>query len=108
MNRVTLAVLATFFLLAAAVFVAIVLARGYSFNLDTRNLIPTGILVATSDPDGAEVLIDGKLKTATNNTINLPPGKYDIKIQKDGYTPWEKKVEVKKEEVFLYFVPRQE
>lgn len=109
MNRVTLAILLTILLLVGAVFVAITLARGYSFNLDTRNLIPTGILVATSDPDGAEVLIDGKLKTATNNTINLSPGKYDIKIQKDGFTPWEKKVEVKKEEVFktnVFLFPR--
>lgn len=109
MNRVSLAILLTILLLAGAVFVAITLARGYSFNLDTRNLIPTGILVATSDPDGAEVLIDGKLKTATNNTINLAPGKYDIVIQKDGYTPWEKKVEIKKEEVFktnVFLFPR--
>lgn len=100
MSKVTLAVLTTFVLLTVGVIGAIALARGYTFDLDNRNLLPTGILVATSDPDGAEVIINGKLQTATNNTINLTPGKYTIRIAKDGFNPWEKKVEIKKEEVY--------
>ena len=100
MNRVTLAVIVALIFISAGVFIAIVLARGYQFDFSQKSLLPTGILVATSDPDGAEVLINGKLKTATNNTINLAPGKYQIRIQKDGYSPWEKSVEIKKEEVF--------
>lgn len=95
-----MAVLAGLVLVSVGVVVAIFLARGYQFDISKKSVTPTGILVATSDPDGAQVLIDGKLKTATNNTINLEPGTYSIKIQKEGFTSWEKRVEIKKEEVF--------
>jgi hypothetical protein len=75
--------------------------RGYSFNLNGSGpiLAGTGLLVTTSSPDGAQVFINGHLTTATDNTINLAPGEYDVKIFKDGYFPWEKKIAVQKEVV---------
>ena len=71
------------------------------FNLNGSGpiLSGTGLLVATSSPDGAQVFINGHLTTATDNTINLAPGEYDVKIFKDGYFPWEKKIVVQKEVV---------
>lgn len=99
MSKVTLAVAAALVFLLGGIIITIVLARGYRPDLNARTLLPTGILVATSDPDGAEVSIDGKLKTATNNTINLSPGRYLVKISKEGYYPWEKEVNIAKEEV---------
>lgn len=84
----------------SGVFLAVFLARGYRVDISSQTVATTGILVATSDPDGAGVWINGTLKTATNNTLNLIPGRYQIKIAKDGYTPWEKTVAIKKEEVF--------
>src|SRR3989344_7346377 len=60
----------------------------------------TLILVATSDPNGASVLINGTLKTATNNSLNLQPDNYDITLQLDGYSPWQKTIPIKQEEVF--------
>lgn len=80
--------------------VAILYARGFRPDVIQGTLQPTGILVATSDPDGAQVFINGHLTTATNNTMNLTPGDYDIKIVKDGYAPWEKRVKIQKEVVF--------
>ncbi len=80
--------------------VAIVFARGYQIDFTKKGLAATGILVATSDPDGAEVFINNKLTTATNSTLNLQPGIYNLKIVKDGYSPWEKSLTIKKEEVF--------
>lgn len=100
MSKQTLAVLTGLILVSAGIIVAIFFARGYQFDISKKSVTPTGILVATSDPDGAQVLIDGKLKTATNTTINLEPGTYSVKIQKEGFTSWEKKIEIKKEEVF--------
>jgi hypothetical protein len=80
---------------------AVLLGRGYSLNLNGNGpiLSGTGLLVATSAPDGAQVLINGHLTTATDNTINLPPGEYDVKIFKEGYFPWQKKITIKKEVV---------
>lgn len=100
MTKATLAIVTALIFVFVGVIVAIALARGYQIDITKKSLTPTGILVVTSDPDGAQVLIDGVLKTATNTTINLAPGEYDVKIQKEGFSPWEKKVEIKKEEVF--------
>ncbi|MBI5044661.1 MAG: PEGA domain-containing protein [Candidatus Levybacteria bacterium] len=77
----------------------ILYARGYRFNLlqGKPNISKTGLLVTTSIPDGAQVIINGNLTTATDNTLDLLPGEYDVKIVKDGYFPWEKKLKVQKE-----------
>lgn len=75
------------------------LARGY--RLDTKNigLKPTGLLVATSSPDGAQIFVNGQLESATNATITLPPDTYDVEIRKDSYLSWRKRLTIKKEEV---------
>ena len=91
------------------IFVALVLStigvvlygKGYRFGFDSNKieLKGTGLLVAKSLPDGAQVFIDGKLKTATDNTINLAPGQYTVKIFKEGYFPWEKRIKIQTETV---------
>ncbi|MEK7129988.1 MAG: PEGA domain-containing protein, partial [Patescibacteria group bacterium] len=109
MDKRFLAVLFGIVLILSVTVVVILTAKGYRPNFEDKTVDITGILVATSDPDGASVFIDGKLKTATNTTANLKPGKYLIKIAKDGYYDWEKQVEIKKEEVFktnVFLFPR--
>ncbi len=82
-------------LLGAASVVIILFARGYKFDFQNGNLEKTGMILAKSKPDGAKVFLDGKLLTATNNPIqSLKGGKYDLKIIKDGYFEWEKKIDV--------------
>lgn len=100
MNRASIVVLISFTVVITIAIVVIFFARGYQIDFTKKTVSGTGILVATSDPDGAEVLINGKLKTATNNTINLEPGRYVIRLEKDGFSAWEKTVDVKREEVF--------
>lgn len=75
--------------------------KGYRFGLDGRTpqIAGTGLFVATSNPDGAQVFVNNKLTTATDDTINLTPGTYQIRITKQGYFPWRKEIEVKKEVV---------
>ncbi|HEV2339952.1 MAG TPA: PEGA domain-containing protein [Patescibacteria group bacterium] len=82
--------------------VAVVLyGTGYRFGFAKNGtfVVGTGLLVATSTPDGAQVIINGHLSTATDNTINLAPGEYDVKIFKDGYFAWQKKITVQQEVV---------
>jgi hypothetical protein len=80
-------------------------ARGYRLNfvsLFTKGEIifqPNGILVIKSEPDGASVFIDGELKTATNATISIAPGTYDVEVRKDGYFTWYKRLVIEKEVV---------
>lgn len=78
---------------------AILYATGYRISLDGNSsgkiISGTGLLVVTSRPDGARVLVNNNLLTATNNTINLKPDDYDVRIEKDGYLPWNKKILIK-------------
>jgi len=74
-------------------------ARGYRLDFSTLRFQPNGILVIKSEPDGASVYINGDLKTATNATIPLSPGTYDISVKKDGYLSWYKRLEIDKEVV---------
>ena len=71
-------------------------AKGYRFNFGEKGpeLTGTGLLVASSDPKGAQVYLNGKLTTATDDTLNLPPGSYQVEIKKDGFLAWKKKLEV--------------
>ncbi|MBI2025985.1 MAG: PEGA domain-containing protein [Candidatus Levybacteria bacterium] len=79
----------------------ILYGMGYRFSLNKGNpaVSGTGLLVTTSVPDGAQVFINEHLTTATDNTINLEPAEYNVKIFKDGYFPWQKKIIIKKEVV---------
>src|SRR3989344_4847286 len=80
---------------------AILYARGYRLasNEDKVTLGPTGLLVANSDPKAAQVYINGVLKTATDNTLSLPPDTYDVEIKKEGFHTWKKRLLLEKETV---------
>lgn len=72
--------------------------KGYRFDLQGKpKLSKTGLLVATSIPDGAKVFVNGNLTTATDNTVDLIPGEYEVKIVKDGYFPWQKRLKIQAE-----------
>ena len=75
----------------------ILFARGYRPNFKDRALQPTGLLVAHSYPDGAQIFVNSLLKSATNSTINLSPGTYAVEIKKESYHPWKKSLLVEPE-----------
>ena len=89
------------FLIISITYLITSYAKGYRLNLQQGiNFKATGILSATSKPKASSVYINDHLITATDDTINLSPGDYNIKIVKDGYTSWQKKITLKKETVF--------
>lgn len=92
-------VLFTFIATAVIILVAtgaIFYARGFKPNFKNRSLDRTGLIVANSTPTGAQVFLDGRLTSATNANITfLEPKSYKVRIEKDGYTAWEKDVEIK-------------
>ncbi len=93
--------LITFLIVAGAGTASILYARGYRLGMIQKkvSLIPRGILVVNSDPNGAQVFINGEFETATNNTISLTPATYDVQIRKDGFLSWEKRIKIEKETV---------
>lgn len=92
----------TFFTIAIAVIlllaatVAIFWARGFKPDFRNGKIDRTGLIVATSIPTGAQVYLNDRLTSATDTNIAyLDPGSYKVKIQKDGYTTWEKQIDIK-------------
>ncbi len=52
------------------------------------------VLDISSEPRDAEIEIDGVFAGTTPRTKRFNPGEYKIKITKDGYKKWEKKIKV--------------
>lgn len=99
MNRQLVFSVIVFVSLVIATILVVLYGKGYRFGLGPGKIEfkGTGLLVTRSIPDGAQVFVDGKLKTATDNTINIPPGEYELKIVKEGYFPWVKRIKVQTE-----------
>ncbi len=96
MSKRFLLTLVTILVIFGATGIAIFLAKGYTFSTVERRILGTGIISAASEPSSASVYVDGYLTTATDATIsNLAPKKYQVKIIKEGFIPWEKEVEVR-------------
>jgi len=95
MSKNLVSVILTFALLTGLTVLTVFYGRGYRVDISEKGLQKTGMIVAKSIPDGAKVYLDEKLTTATNNTVaTLEPGEYDLRIVKDGYIPWEKRIQV--------------
>ena len=69
--------------------------RGFKPNFKTGQIDRTGLIVADSIPTGAQVYLDNRLTSATNTSIAfLEPKTYTVRIEKEGFTKWEKNVNV--------------
>ncbi len=88
----------TFCIILATAGAIIAYGRGYRLHTD-GSVQPTGLIVLQSDPSGAQIIIDGKVKTATQATLTLPPGWYDVTIAKDGFQSWQKRMKIQGEVV---------
>ncbi|MBU1327041.1 PEGA domain-containing protein [Patescibacteria group bacterium] len=89
----------TFCLIIGVASGVIAYGRGYRLDLRKNTLKTTGLVSATSDPVGSQVTINDILKTATNNSFTIDPGWYTVRMTKEGYIPWEKKIRVQGEVV---------
>ncbi|MBI2049713.1 PEGA domain-containing protein [Candidatus Roizmanbacteria bacterium] len=101
MRKQIIIYLSTFLLLILITVLLIFYGKGYIFDFQKGKIeiSVNGLLAATSQPDGAGIYINDHLTSATNNTISLSPGEYDVKIVKEGYFPWRKKIKIEKEVV---------
>lgn len=87
----------------------ILYANGYELSLKNKGLVKTGMFILDSEPRGALIYLNGQPQTAFLDSIlpgkknylatpakvkNLTPGDYDVKIELDGYWPWQKKLSI--------------
>ncbi len=89
----------TFIIIFGTAAAIIAYGRGYRFNFGNHVLNSTGLVVIQSDPSGAQIIVDGTVKTATQATLTLTPGWYDITVAKEGFQAWKKRVKVQGEVV---------
>lgn len=59
--------------------------------------MPRGLLVVKSEPTGAQIFVNGELKSATDATLSLSPDTYDVSVRKEGYLAWNKRLVIEKE-----------
>ena len=101
-KKTLLTTIVVLLLVSVVAYSFILYGKGYRLNFSGKGnkiLAGTGLLVLTSTPNGARAYINDNLTTATDDTINLPTGEYDVKIEKDGYYPWKKHIILKNEVV---------
>jgi hypothetical protein len=75
-----------------ATVIMIELAFGYGYN--NGKVVQNGLVFFSSQPNPAEVYLDGKLTKNTNTRLQLPEGTYNAKLQRSGYRPWQRVVNV--------------
>ncbi len=91
-----------FLILAPAI---VLYCQGFRFDIASKKITQTGGLFLKISPKQTDVYLDGKLKEKTDfffgSTLieNLLPRKYQVKIVKDGFSLWEKSLEIKEKQV---------
>ncbi|MGA9993902.1 MAG: PEGA domain-containing protein [Pyrinomonadaceae bacterium] len=60
------------------------------------NLLPVNVTAITvnSEPNGAEVYVDGKFESSTPSKLLLAPGEHTIRVTRPSYSPWERRITV--------------
>lgn len=84
---------------------------GYKFDAGSKKFLKTGAISIKTFPKGINVYLDGKkIKETTPCTLReLLPKEYTIILQREGFYPYEMKVEVKPsqiQDIDIFIVPR--
>lgn len=85
------------FLFVIAAPATVLYTAGYRYSFEHRKILQTGLLSVESAPRGARLLLDDKLLREQTPAVidDLLPGFHRIRLEKDGYLPWEKSLEVR-------------
>ena len=91
------------FLLAAPIM--IFYTAGYRYNWQKNKIEQDGVLIADVIPASAQFLLDGSALSETRplRLPNLLPNNYVLQARKDGYFPWQKKLEIKSGQTVLFY-----
>lgn len=74
-------------------------AMGYRLADDVHEAT-IGVLLVETVPRRSRIAVNGReVGTSPQSIANLPPGEVTVSITKDGYSPWQKKITIKPNEV---------
>ncbi len=81
---------------------ALLVTRGYAIDFESQSIQKRGLLALDSEPDQAEILVDGKPHDQrTNARIRLRPGSYDVEVRTTGRIPWQRTVHIDSGEAII-------
>ncbi|MBI2475223.1 PEGA domain-containing protein [Candidatus Uhrbacteria bacterium] len=89
-----------FFIFVAAFLISapivVLYTAGYRYQFGANKIVQTGILNVASFPKGASIFIDNKKQKENTPAVidDVMPGKHIVRVQKDGYTSWQKTLEI--------------
>lgn len=73
---------------------------GYSYDFKTRKFVSNGLLIMATTPSGARLTIDGRQsRKVTPYRSTFRVGSYNIELNKEGYRPWSKQIDIVASEV---------
>ncbi len=86
--------------------------QGYSYDFKAHKFVSNGLLILDSTPAGAQITINGRQgRKVTPYRSTFRVGQYDVRLNKDGYRPWTKKITIVASEVVnlaqIILVPNQ-
>jgi hypothetical protein len=71
----------------------ILLYQAYGFGFKNGEVIQSGLIFVSSTPGSANIYVNGKKRSETTNSrLLLPAGQYSFELQRDGYTPWKRAI----------------
>lgn len=92
--QIIIGIFATAFVLVGTIFVYYY-AKGYRIDLDDRNVRRTGVVNIESRPSRSDISINGENFGRSPKTIpSINEGIADVRITRDGYHDWAKKIPV--------------
>jgi len=75
--------------------IIVLYSLGYRYDFPKNKLLKTGLLIIESSPRSASVYLNNKyIQKTPARIINLTPGEYQIRVEKDGCFSWQKTLAV--------------
>jgi hypothetical protein len=105
-HRLTLIV--GYFLVAVVIILGarILLYQASGYGIKQGKVIQNGLTFFSSQPNPANIYVNGKLaKKRTNTRLYLPSGIYTVQLKRDGYRTWQRKIELEGGEVQHFDYP---
>jgi len=86
--------------------------QGRSYDFKTRKFVQNGLLILGTTPGGARLSINNRLtRRTTPYRSTMRVGQYDVRLTKEGYRPWSKRINIVASEVvnlaLIILVPDQ-
>lgn len=85
----------------------VLLYWSYGYNVDKKGEVTqSGMVFVSSQPSGASIMLNDKPRNAkTNSRLVLPAGDYTLRVTKNGYSDWQRRVSVRGGDVQRFDYP---